>query len=395
MNASSRPTARCSLTRAATLIVVAGLLACATPEPPAEPEPLTPPPEAPVLDERTALSLAALPLACIDRPHPAPRSAGYLYEREATLRPDFEQTLAFYGCYDWHSAVNSTWTLVALMRRFPDLPIAPLIVEKLGQHLSATAMNGEEQFFADDRNGGFERPYGWAWLLALHVELRRLATDDAATWADNTAPLAARFAAGIADFADRLEYPNRVGTHANTAFALDLALEYARATESTTLEESLRRRARELYLDDTSCGLAYEPSASDFFSPCLEEAKLMAAILPAEELADWLDAFLPPLDSAEMLAIAEPLRLGEHTGDDIALDGARSHLIGLAFTRAEALARLARALPLDDPRVEPLDLLAAAAATHGLDAMFEADYLGSHWLATFAVRYLVATHAAP
>jgi hypothetical protein len=392
MNSPAYPAARRGLTPTVALILATGLFACDGPAPPPEPTPLAPPPEAPVLDERTALSLAALPLACIDRPHPAPRSAGYLYERGATLRPDFERTLAFYGCYDWHSAVNSTWALVALMRRFPEMPIAPLIVEKLDQHLSATAMNGEEEFFADERNGGFERPYGWAWLLALHVELRRLGTDEAATWTENTAPLAARFAAGLADYADRLEYPIRVGTHANTAFALDLGLEYARATQSATLEESLVRHARDLYAGDTACGLAYEPSASDFFSPCLEEAKLMAAVMPAEELSGWLDSFLPALDSPEMRAIAEPLRLGEPTGDDIALDGARSHLIGLALTRAEALARLARALPREDPRVEALDELAAAAATHGLDAMFDADYLGSHWLATFAVRYLVATH---
>jgi hypothetical protein len=337
-----------------------------------------------------ALSLAALPLACIDRPHPAPRNGGYLYERSATLRTDFENNLAFYGCYDWHSAVNSTWTLAALLRRFPEMPIAPLIVEKLGQHLSASAMLGEEQFFGDERTGGFERPYGWAWLLALHAELNRLEAPEASVWAEHTAPLASRFAAGLADYFEQLEYANRVGTHANTAFALDLVLEYARATGSAELEASVMDRARALFGADVRCGLAYEPSASDFFSPCLEEAKLMAAVLQPEELARWLDDFLPAPSSAEMQAIAEPLRLGEHTGEDIALDGARSHLIGLAFTRAEALARLARSLPTGDPRIEPFDRLAAAAASHGLDAMFDADYLGSHWLATFATRYLVS-----
>ena len=357
-----------------------------------EPEPLAPPPGAPILDQTMALSLAAMPLACLDRPHPAPRSTGYLYERPATLRPDFEAERAFYGCYDWHSAVNSTWALVALMRRFPEMPINPLIAEKLEQHLSEPAMRGEEEFFASDGNGGFERPYGWAWLLALNVELRRLGTQRAAGWVDHTAPLAARFAAGLADYADRIAYPIRVGTHANTAFALDLALEYARATESTALENSLTQRAQQLFADDVACALAYEPSGSDFFSPCLEEAKLMASISTPEELAGWLDSFLPAIDSPEMMAIGEPIQFGASESDDLALDGARSHLIGLAFTRAEALARLARALPAGDPRIEPYDKLAAAAATNGLEAMFEADYLGSHWLATFAVRYLVAAH---
>jgi len=118
----------------------------------------------------------------------------------------------------------------------------------------------------------------------------------------------------------------------------------------------------------------------------------MAAISTPEELARWLDSFLPAADTAAMLAIGEPIRFAESESDDLALDGARSHLIGLAFTRAEALARLARALPAGDPRTERYDELAAAAASHGLAAMFEADYLGSHWLATFAVRYLITAH---
>lgn len=390
--ATVRPAPRI-LTAILLLVLVAGQIACQAPEPPPPRTPLPAPEGAPVLDERMALSLAALPLACIDRPHPAPRGNGYLYERGAALRLDFESSLAFYGCYDWHSAVNSTWTLVALMHRFPELPIAPLIVEKLNQHLSATAMQGEEAFFTDEHTGGFERPYGWAWLLALHVELRALGTPEATAWVDNTAPLATRFAAGLAEYFDRLQYPNRVGTHANTAFALDLTLQYARATDATALEESLVSRARALFGGDTDCGLSYEPSASDFLSPCLEEAKLMAAVLPADELATWLDRFLPPLDAAAVQAIADPLSLGEHTGHDVALDGARSHLIGLAFTRAEALARLARSLPASDLRIAELDRLGAAAAAHGVDAMFEADYLGSHWLATFATRYLVTANA--
>jgi len=106
-----------------------------------EPELLKPPPGAPVFDQTMALSLAAMPLACLDRPHPAPRSVGYLYERPATLRPGFEDERAFYGCYDWHSAVNSTWALVALMQRFPEMPISPLIVEKLEQHLALSLIH--------------------------------------------------------------------------------------------------------------------------------------------------------------------------------------------------------------------------------------------------------------
>ena len=347
-----------------------------------------------VLDERTALSMAALPLACLDRPQSASSRTGYLYARTQTLRQDFENTRAFYGCYDWHSAVNSTWMLVTLLRRFPNLEVAPLIVEKLRQHLSAEALAGEEAFFIADGNRTFERPYGWAWFLALHGELSRLDHPAAAAWRQNTAQLAEHFATGLLDYLDKLDYPMRVGTHANTAFSLDLALDFALATGREGLASALVARARELYLDDVACPLAYEPSASDFLSPCLEEAKVMAVALPQDEFVLWLDNFLPSVDSVGFERIASPLMVGEDGEDlDINQQGARSHLIGLAFTRAEGLARVASALPVDDPRVEIYRRVAEEHSRRGLAAMFDADYLGSHWIGTFAVRYMVT--AAP
>ncbi len=154
-------------------------------------EQVTARPGDPELDEITALALAALPLACLDRPHRAPSSDGYLYERPATLRADFENNRAFYGCFDWHSAVNSIWALVELLDRFPESPITPLIVEKLDEHLGAQPLAGELSFFTDNRS--FERPYGWAWLLALHAALSKSTHPDADTWAANTAPLAQLF----------------------------------------------------------------------------------------------------------------------------------------------------------------------------------------------------------
>ena len=141
-------------------------------------------------DRSTALGLAALPLACLDRPQSAPRGTGYLYERTPQLRLGFDRERAFYGCYDWHSAVNSTWALVAILDRFPDLPVAPLIVEKLDAHLSEATLAGELEFFQTDGNRTFERPYGWAWLLKLQSQLSASQHTRAASWAAGTAPLA-------------------------------------------------------------------------------------------------------------------------------------------------------------------------------------------------------------
>src|SRR5262249_21006663 len=126
------------------------------------------PPGAIAFDRETAMWLATLPLGCIDKLHDPPRSRGYIFESAVTLKPNFQKTRAFYGCFDWHSSVNSTWTLVKILRQYPDLPMARLIREKLNDHLSEEAIRGELEFFNEDGNRSFERPYGWVWALRLY-----------------------------------------------------------------------------------------------------------------------------------------------------------------------------------------------------------------------------------
>ncbi len=175
------------------------------------------------LDREMALSLAALPLACLDHPHSIPRERpGYLDERTYQRVRDYESTRAFYGCYDWHSAVNSTWALVRILKDFPDLPVARLIREKLGNHLKAESLEGELAYFEESRS--FERPYGWAWLLALYQEVLLWEDEDALAWATHLQPLASLFAERLVPYIENLRYPLRVGTHNNTAFAFTMIL---------------------------------------------------------------------------------------------------------------------------------------------------------------------------
>jgi hypothetical protein len=126
----------------------------------------------------------------------------------------------------------------------------------------------------------------------------------------------------------------------------------------------------------------------------------MAAVMEPEAFASWLTAFLPPLDHPDVAALASPVPLEERGPElpagRVALDddslrsalGARSHLIGLAFTRADAMARIARALPDGDPRTETFTNLALLHGEAGFEAMFDADYAGSHWIGSFALKYL-------
>jgi hypothetical protein len=355
---------------------------------------------APVLDLETALSLAAMPLSCVDRPHALrPDRAGYLDDVTYTRRRDFERQRAFYGCWDWHSAVNSTWAMVRLVKEMPELAVAPLIREKLRDHLSEAAMAGELQYLTD--NASFERPYGWAWLLLLQAEFASWDDSDAATWAGRLTPVTDLVAERLGDYLAELETPVRTGVHPNTAFAIAMSLQATAMAPRPELEQTLRDAAVRFFAGDRACPTAYEPGRSDFVSPCLEEAALMAMVMERERFLDWLEDFLPPIESDEFASLRNPAPAGPGdaapseggaviTNDSLrAALGARSHLIGLAFTRADAMLRIANALPDGDPRAEPIRALASEHARAGFDTMFDADYAGSHWIGSFAVKYLV------
>ncbi|HET9264034.1 MAG TPA: DUF2891 family protein [Vicinamibacterales bacterium] len=346
----------------------------------------------PVLDRSTALWLVTLPLSCIDKLHEPPRGRGYLYEVNAVLRPDFFKTRAFYGCSDWHSAVNSTWAMVKILRLFPDLPVARLIREKLNEHLSGDAFKGEVAFFNEEGHKSFERPYGWAWLLRLYAELRSWKDADAQKWASNIEPLAKVLLERTTPYLRTLAAPMRIGTHANTAFTLKLLLEYAKATSEKELERAVVDRAMTFFAADSGCAPNLEPSGSDFFSPCLSEAALMSEVLKQPEFVGWLGDFLPAHDSANFKALTIGLDM-KGTAEELKkadMLGAKAHLIGLAATRAKAFEEIAYALPPGDPRVAVYRQLAAQHAKAGIAAMYEADYAGTHWIATYILDYLIS-----
>ena len=344
-------------------------------------------------DRNTAMWLVTLPLACIDKLHDAPRSRGYLYESTVTLPPGFHKTRAFYGCFDWHSAVNSTWTMVKVLKMFPDLPLARLIREKLNEHLTADAINGEVAFFSEEGNKAFERPYGWAWLFRVYAELKSWDDPDAKKWAANIEPLAWLLLERTMPYLKTLAEPMRIGTHQNTAYALKLLNEYARATGDKALETAVTERARRFFAADYGCAPNMEVSGSDFFSPCLLEAAIMGDVMPPRDFAAWLDRFMPAPETRafqslmavnmEMPGTAEELKKAD-------MLGAKAHLTGLGVSRARALEDIAAALPSTDPRVAIYHKAATSLAEISIKAMYEASYEGSHWIATYIVDYLVS-----
>jgi hypothetical protein len=349
---------------------------------------------APRLKETEALFLAALPLSCIDRPQTlSPQSASsirYFHNLQVTPIPSFEKDRAFYGCYDWHSAVNSTWTLAAILKEFPRLPVASLIREKLNAHLGKSNIAGETSFFAKAKS--FERPYGQSWLLKLYATVEGWNDPDARKWAANLAPLAKLFAANLREFIKTLPYPTRSGVHPNTAYSMNLLLDYADATGDHAMRQAVTATAKRFFSPDTSCPTAYEPGAAEFISPCLEEAKLMSRALAPQPFLAWFNRFLPPVYSPAFRPLWASFDVsGIHNPDELA---GKSHLIGLSFERAEAMTRIADALPPGDPRAEAYGRLAAINAAGGLKNLEGAGYLGSHWLGTYALGYLLSENSS-
>ncbi len=338
------------------------------------------------LDPAVLGRFADLALACVHREYP--NKIAHVLDSDADARPPRELTPVFWGCFDWHSSVHAHWMLARLARLEPEAAFTPEARAALARSFTPEGVAGELAYLEAPRREGFERPYGLAWLLQLGAELREWQDPEAQRWAELLAPLEALAAQRLQEWLPKLAYPIRGGEHFQTAFAFGLALDWARTAGDARLEALLVSTSRALYLADRDCPLAYEPSGHDFLSPCLAEADLVRRVLPPEEFAAWLAAFLPALPEdagAGWLPIA---RVTDR------VDGKLAHIDGLNLSRAWMLEGIAAALPVGDLRRISLRAAAAAHATAGLEGVSDEHYAGSHWLGSFAT-YLVTARGLP
>lgn len=383
---------------------------------------------------------AELALSCVEREYP--NKIAHVLSSAADVAAPRALTPSFYGCFDWHSAVHGHWLLVRLLRRAAASGPTPpgwskTAREILSRHLSSENIGKEVAYLRGAGRANFERPYGLAWLLQLGAELTELAAagdPDAVGWAAALRPLELAAVERLAAWLPKLTHPVRTGEHSQTAFALGLALDWARTPRRNSLSPLVPRqlpavaaanpasdaipaklaalvdeRARVFFAKDTACPLSYEPSGEDFLSPCLAEADLMRRLLPSAEFARWLTAFLP----ASTLRGLRPAEVSDRT------DGKLVHLDGLNLSRAWMLFGIASALPdsnqpsasstvvavtwpttLPFPATitQPLKLellrLAVAHRDAGLAALSSQSYEGGHWLGSFAT-YLLTGRGLP
>jgi hypothetical protein len=358
------------------------LLACTVSMPASAPPPApgSASPSSHELSEEQVAAFAQLALDGIVREWPNKPGQVYIGP-ESALTPR-QMHPVFYGSFDWHSAVHGHWLLVRLLREYPGSQVDDRIRAVLNDQLRGEALLQEAAYFDAKQNRGFERMYGWAWLLRLATELHGWDDPDGRRWARALKPLEQRVVRGVEDYLPRLSHPIRTGVHPDSGFALAFELDYARAVGNVDLEQLIVAKARDFYLADRDYPGAYEPSGEDFFSSGLNEADLMRRVLPQREFAAWLSTFLPQLDHGSLGNLGDPVAVSDPT------DGRLVHLAGLDLSRAWTLNGIAAALPQDDPRRALLLEAAERHTTVGLDYVFSGFYEGDHWLASFAVFLL-------
>lgn len=329
-----------------------------------------------VFDREKANYLYHFAYECIDQEYP--NKLGQVLGDESYLATPRELHPAFYGCFDWHSSVHGHWTLVTILKEFPDFEYYDEILAKLKKNITKVNIQKEMEYFDDEHNKNYERTYGWAWLLKLDEALREWDSPESHVMHQNLLPLVELISDKFSGFLDKLIYPIRVGEHTNIAFGMSFAYDYAKKYD-TELALEIEEKAREYFLKDANCPLTWEPGGFDFLSPCLQEAALMQKVLPEKEYKKWLNDFLPGFleNPAKFLEVAEVTDRS---------DGKLAHLDGLNFSRAWCLFEMGNAL-----NNQKMIDLGEKHFNYSYEKMDSGEYAGAHWLASFATYALEAS----
>ena len=185
----------------------------------------------------------------------------------------------------------------------------------------------------------------------------------------------------LATWIPKLSYPVRSGEHSQTAFALGLALDYARRMKNAIFSKLIEDHALRFFLNDKAYPFHYEPSGEDFLSAGLAAADLMRRVFHDDRnrFVQWFKEYFP---SNEIATTLQPPSIADPN------DPKLIHLAGLCLSRAWMMDGIVQSLPDDYPQRQSLIDLSQTNAHAGLVAIDENDYGGGHWLGTFAIYYL-------
>jgi hypothetical protein len=323
------------------------------------------------LDSDLASRMARIALGHVTREFP--NKLDHVMDGPGDARSPRDLHPIFFGSFDWHSCVHGWWTLLTLHRLYPSDAIAELA----NATFTADKVAAELAYLDRPSSRGFERPYGWGWLLCLHLEACRHEQG----WGGALEPLARAFAERLGHYLQILTYPIRVGTHFNTAFALILSLEWAERFDRG-LTDLIKQRCRDWFGADRDCQ-AWEPGGDEFLSPALIEALCVAQAHPAE-FAAWFGHFLPSIGNGQPATLFEPAIVSDRS------DGKIAHLDGLNLSRAWCWRGIAPFLNGEERSIaeKTADVHLEAALPH-----MSGDYMGEHWLTSFALLALLAPEA--
>ncbi len=322
-----------------------------------------------------AKKIFSMPTHCLEIEYP--NKLGQVLGADSDLKSPKELRPVFYGCFDWHSSVHGYWSIIKLLKEFPELDANGEVRNLLNKHITEENVAVEISFFKDKNNLGFERTYGWAWLFKLQEELYTWKDADAQRWYANLQPLVDLLVNRYMEYLPKLVYPIRAGQHDNSAFSLSLSLDYATTIEDQNFIKTIKENSLRLYQSDKNCDLAFEPSGYDFLSPCLEEAYLMSKVMDKEPYLSWLESFMPALFDTSFTL--EPAIVKDRS------DGKLVHLDGLNYSRAACFQRISKM----DSSLSHLRRIGMEHLHYSVENLgAEDDYMGSHWLGTFALYAL-------
>src|ERR1022692_481842 len=332
------------------------------------------------LSQTDASRFALITLANIEREFPA--KLDHVMADAAALASPRALHPTFFGSFDWHSCVHAHWLLARVLKLYPRLPEAAVIRDVFDARFAPENIDAERAYLDRPESRSFERTYGWAWLLKLAEELASWGDADAHRWSGDLVPLASAFVERYITYLPNATYPIRHGVHANSAFGLAFALDYARNCDAASLADACLAKAREWYLPDCDAAAQWEPSGADFLSPCLIEADLMRRVLDSDAFASWFGDFLPDVERRAPASLFTPAIVSDRSDPYIV------HLDGLNLSRAWCWRAIGAALPEGDARSSVAFDAASAHLSAGLEGVASGEYAGDHWLATFAVLAL-------